>query len=134
MRQVLLFLVLAAILGVVGATAVTCAVGLATGTGTWCGLPLYWVVGTPFAVASAVVLGFPASLAFRKLGLHRWWQFVLGGTALALPIWFGLAQPFDSVRWLASGLFDSLNYLGSGAVAGLAFWWLTTRQRGENAL
>jgi ABC-type spermidine/putrescine transport system permease subunit II len=134
MRRIVVLLLLAAVVGVVGATAVTCGVGLASGTSTWCGLPLYWVVGIPPAAISAVVLGLPAYLLFRKLGFLRWWQFIIGGTVLALPFWYEFAQPFSSARWHASGFFDSLNYLGSGAVAGFAFWWSAVRSRGTNAL
>ena len=34
----------------------------------------------------------------------------------------GACQPFASVRWAQSGLYDSLNYLGSGLAGGLAYW------------
>jgi hypothetical protein len=121
-------LCLAAAIGVVGATASTCGVGLISGTSTWCGLPLYWLIGIPTAVFFALVLGLPFHFAFEKLGLRRWWQYALGGLVLALPFWYSLAQPFSSARWLASGFFDSLNYLGSGTLAGIAFWWLAIRQ------
>jgi ABC-type spermidine/putrescine transport system permease subunit II len=134
MRKAFALLCLAAVAGVVGATAVTCGVGLAHGTGTWCGLPLYWIVGIPPAIFSALVFGLPAYWLFRKVGLRRWWQFVLGGLVFAIPVWYELAQPFESARWRASGFFDSLNYLGTGALAGFAFWWLMFRMRGVNAL
>jgi len=127
-------LCVAAIIGIVMATAITCGVGLVSGSSTWCGLPLYLIVGGLPAMASAVVLGFPASLLFRRLGLRRWWQFVLGGTVFALPVWYELAEPFASARWLSAGFFDSLNYLGSGAFAGLVFWWLSIKVYGKNAL
>ncbi|MET3918553.1 hypothetical protein ABID97_005384 [Variovorax sp. OAS795] len=63
----------------------------------------------------------------KRWNLKRWWQFALGGLLLAVPFWNELAVPFDSVRWAQSGLFDSLNYLGSGAVGGLVFWLLVIR-------
>jgi hypothetical protein len=127
-------LCLAAVLGVTVATAGTCGVGLATGTGTWCGLPLYWIVGFPPAVLVAVIFGLPAHLLFQRIGLRSWVWFVVGGLLFSVPVWHSLAQPFDSPRWVQSGFFDSLNYLGSGAFGGLAFWWLAIRRPSGNAL
>jgi len=118
---------LAAIIGVSAATSTSCGIGLLAGTSTWCGLPMSWLVGWPIAVVTAVVLGLPTYLAFKRLGLVRWWHFALGGALLAAPFWYQLAQPFSSARWMSSGSYDSLNYLGSGLLAGLAFWWLSTR-------
>jgi hypothetical protein len=117
----------AAVIGVSVATSASCGIGLLAGTSTWCGLPLFWMVGWPIAGIAAVVLGLPIYLAFRCLGLVRWWQFALGGAFLAVPFWYLLAQPFSSTRWASSGLYDSLNYLGSGSLAGFAFWWLSGR-------
>jgi hypothetical protein len=125
--RAIFFLALAAVVGVVGATSSACVVGLATGTDTWCGFPLVWPIGIIFAVPAAVLFGVPADLLYRKAGLRRWWQFVVGGSLLALPFWYELAQPFTSSRWQINGFFDSLNYLGSGAIAGLAYWWLRIR-------
>ncbi|HEV7914621.1 MAG TPA: hypothetical protein VGP22_12720 [Albitalea sp.] len=125
MSRTIALLCIAAVFGVVVATSFTCGVGLATGTGAWCSLPLYWVGGAMPAMGSAVLFGWPASMLFHRFGLRRWWHFVVGGIVFALPVWIQLAQPFESARWLASGVFDSLNYLGSGAVAGLVFWWLS---------
>lgn len=85
------------------------------------------------AILCALVLGLPAYAAMRRWNLDRWWQFTLGGFVLAVPFWNELAQPFGSVRWAQSGFFDSLNYLGSGAVGGLVFWLLAVRntQKGK---
>jgi hypothetical protein len=127
-------LCLAAVVGVAIATAGTCGIGLANGTGTWCGLPLYWVFGFPPAMLVAVVFGLPAYLVFQRAGLRSWLWFVLGGVLFAVPVWHSLAQPFESPRWIQSGFFDSLNYLGSGAIGGLAFWWLAIRRSSQNAL
>ena len=52
----------------------------------------------------------------------------------AVPFWYSLAQPFESARWVQSGFFDSINYLGSGVLAGLAFWWLAIRGSDQCAL
>jgi len=113
--------------GVALATAGTCGVGLLAGTFAWCGLPFYWIAGFPLAILCALVFGLPAYAAMKRWNLKRWWQFALGGLLLAVPFWNELAMPFDSVRWAQSGLFDSLNYLGSGAVGGLVFWLLVIR-------
>lgn len=112
----------AAVIGVAIATFTTCGVGLAHGTGTWCALPLVWFIGFPLAVIAAVVFGLPLAFLFWKLRLTRWWQFGITGFICAIPVWIELAEPFTSVRWVQSGLYDSLNYLGSGLAGGLAYW------------
>lgn len=114
----------AAVIGVAAATSTTCGVGLAHGTGTWCALPLVWFVGFPFAIVAAIVFGLPLAFLFWKLRLARWWQFGTAGLVCAVPAWIDLAEPFASVRWAQSGLYDSLNYLGSGLAGGLAYWWI----------
>jgi len=116
-------LCIAAVAGVIAATSLTCAVGLATGTDTWCSM-LTPLVGTPIAIACALVAGLPAYLLFRSLRLSQWWQFALGGALIALPLWYEFATPFNSARWAHAGAFDTLNYLGSGLLAGLAFYLL----------
>ena len=127
-------LCLAAVLGVFFATAGTCGIGLLSGTGTWCGLPLYWFIGFPPAIMFALVFGIPAHFVFQRLRLRRWWQFAIAGFLFSLPFWYSLAQPFSSARWSQSGFYDSCNYIGSGIVAAVIYWWLTVRRVGENAL
>jgi hypothetical protein len=112
----------AALIGVTGATSVTCGVGLFHGTGTWCALPLIWFIGFPFAIIVAIIFGLPVAFLFWKFRLTHWWQFGMAGLICALPMWRELAEPFTSVRWQQSGLYDSLNYLGSGLGGGLAYW------------
>ena len=120
-------LAFAAAIGVTAATSTTCGVGLAHGTGTWCALPLVWLIGFPIAIVVALIFGLPLALVFRKLRLTRWWQFALAGFTCAVPTWMDLAEPFTSVRWAQSGLYDSLNYLGSGCAGGLAYWWISQK-------
>jgi hypothetical protein len=117
----------AAVVGVTAATFTTCGVGLAQGTGGWCALPLFWLIGFPLAIVSALIFGLPLALVFRKLRLTQWWQFGTGGFVCAIPVWIELSQPFTSVRWPQSGLYDSLNYLGSGLASGLSFWWISQK-------
>jgi hypothetical protein len=131
MIRISVLMCLAAILGVVVATSSSCVVGLGTGTGTWCGLPWFWLVGFPVALVSTLLLGVPTAFIFRKFHFERWWQFIIGGAAVAVPFWYQLAQPFGSARWQQSGFFDTLNYLGSGAFGGLFFWWLLRKLDGE---
>src|SRR4051812_13432096 len=118
----ILFLAIAAIIGVIAATTTTCLIGLLTGTSTWCGFIYVWPIGIVLAVPIAIILSYPIHLIFKKLNFQKWWQFAIGGLILALPIWAILAQPFTSARWQSSGFFDSLNYLGSGIAAGLIYW------------
>jgi hypothetical protein len=131
MIRIVSMLCVAAVLGVVAATFCTCGIGLVSGTSTWCGLPLFWFIGFPMAIVSALVFGAPVAFIYRRFGLVQWWQFVLGATIAAIPFWFELAEPFDSPRWKQSGFFDSLNYLGSGAFAGLFYWWFVTKFQAE---
>lgn len=131
---VIAWLIASALIGVTGATSLTCGVGLAMGTDTWCGLGWFWLIGWPFAVVISVVLGLPIYFLFRWLGLHSWWHFAIGGVLLAAPLWYELAQPFQSPRWQVAGAFDTLNYLGSGLLGGLVFWWAVFRARCNNAL
>jgi hypothetical protein len=114
----------AAIIGVALATSTTCGVGLAHGTETWCALPLVWFIGFPLAVIAALIFGLPLAVLFWKLRLTHWWQFGIAGFICAIPLWIELAEPFTSIRWAESGLYDSLNYLGSGLAGGLAYWWI----------
>jgi len=130
----LLYLAIAAALGAMAATSLTCAVGLARGTDTWCGLGFIWLVAIPMAVVCALVVGIPLYLVFRWLHLHSWWQYTLAGAIAAVPGWIALAQPFASVRWEQSGFYDTLNYLGTGSLSALAFHLLLKHVLGpENA-
>lgn len=117
-------LAVAAIIGVATATVTTCGVGLVQGTGTWCGLHWTWLIGFPLAVIAAIIFGLPLEFLFRKWRITRWWQYGLTGFICAIPVWIQLAQPFTSFRWKHPGLYDSLNYLGSGVASGLAYWWI----------
>jgi hypothetical protein len=128
MLKTIKLLCLAAALGVIGATSCSCGIGLLTGTSTWCEFPFIWVFGIPLTIVMALLLALPCHLLFRKVGLRRWWQYIGAGVLLAVPFWYEFAQPFDSVRWQMAGFFDSLNYLGSGAVAGFAYWWLSIKR------
>src|SRR4051812_45763328 len=98
------FLCLASVVGVIVATTTTCVAGLSTGTDTWCGA-LIPFVGAPIAVVCALVIGLPAFLLFRRLGLSSWWHYALGGLFIAAPAWYVLAAPFSSPRWEHAGFF-----------------------------
>ena len=115
-------LILSSILGVLGATSVTCGVGLIQGTSTWCGFDTMLLAGAPIAIPVALVLGYPTYLIYRRWNLKRWWMFALGGLVLAVPMWYVLVSPIGGSRWEAAGVHDSMNYLGTGLFAGLAFW------------
>ncbi|MGV3571494.1 MAG: hypothetical protein ACO1PB_12910 [Ramlibacter sp.] len=65
--------------------------------------------------------------------MNKHWQFALAGLICAVPVWYLLASPFDSARWLHAGGFDSLNYLGSGVFGGF-FFWLLLKVRRTDAL
>jgi hypothetical protein len=81
-----------------------------------------------------LVIGVPAYFLFRWLGIRHWFWFALGGLLIAVPFWSLLAEPFHSARWHQAGLFDSLNYLGSGLLAGLFLWFVAVRRRSKSAL
>lgn len=49
--------------------------------------------------------------------------YMVDGKQTTFPAWIDIAEPFTSVRWAQSGLYDALSYLGSGLAAGLAYWW-----------
>ena len=123
--------VLAAVVGVAAAVLSSCGIGLVLATGTGCS-PLAWFVGSLIAIVVAIFGGLPLWLLFRRLGFRRHWQFVLGGVLCALPVWYLLAGPFDSARWQHAGVFDTLNYLGSGAFGGF-FFWLFSRLPGSDS-
>lgn len=120
-------LTLSAAIGTMAATSFTCGVGLLRGTETWCGLGYIWIVAIPIAVAVALVLGTPLCLIFYWLRLKAWWQYTVAGVLVATPVWASLAQPFASARWQQSGFYDTLNYLGSGALSALAFHFLVPK-------
>ena len=120
-------LVSAAVIGVTGATCSTCGIGLLNGTKIWCALPIYWLFGFPVAIATAIIFGLPLTLIFFKLRLVRWWQFGMAGFICAIPFWIELSQPFSLVRWVESDLYYSLNYLGSGFIGGLSYWWASRK-------
>lgn len=118
---VLALLCTAAAFGVTAASMGTCVASLIVGEGERCGT-LGFAIGIPISLVVGTVLGLPLQLVFSRLQLRRWWQYVLGGTLLAAPIWYELAGPFASARWAYAGLYDSMLYLGSGAAGGLLFW------------
>ena len=122
MLRTISMLCVAAIIGVAFSTSTTCGIGLFNGTSNWCAIPLVWFVGFPIALVVALIFGIPFAMIFARLGFSKWWQYLIAATLVSVPVWYELAQPFESVRWYQSGFYDSLNYLGSGAFAGLAYW------------
>jgi hypothetical protein len=124
-----LLLALCAGLGSMAATTLSCAVGLLNETDAWCGAGYIWIIAVPLAIGVAWLAGAVLLWPFAKMKLNAWWHYVIAGLAVASPIWLLLAQPFTSVRWQQSGVYDSLNYLGTGAIAALLFWLLNVRGR-----
>ena len=120
-------LVSAAVIGVTAATCSTCGVGLVNGTKIWCASPIFWFSGFPVAIGTAIIFGLPLTLIFWKLRLARWWQFGMAGFVCAIPFWIELSKPLTSASWMESGLYDSLNYLGSGFLGGLSYWWMSRK-------
>ena len=64
--------------GVTGASAATCGMGLLSGTSTWCS-GLIWFVGNALGIATAILLGFPVALLYRKARITHWSAFLVGG-------------------------------------------------------
>ena len=124
MQKKIALLFRSAIYGVIGTTVGLSAIDFVFfGQNTFGALPLFWIVGIPVALSVEVVFGMPLLYVYRRLGMRRWWQFVLGGVLLAGPFWYSFAQPFNSPRWVAYGGHDSFLYLGTGAIAALTYWW-----------
>jgi uncharacterized membrane protein len=131
--EFILCLAVSAALGTMLATSFTCGVGKLNGTDTWCGVGYFWIVGIPIAVVVAFVAAWPLLLIFRRLKLRKSWHYAAAGVLAAAPVWLALAQPFSSVRWLQAGLYDTLNYLGTGLAAALVYWFLAKRTLGTGA-
>ena len=77
------------------------------------------------AVVVAVIAGPVLHFTFWRLRFQSVWHYAIAGVLASLPLWFALAQPFESARWQQSGLYDTLNYVGSGLLAALCYWLLT---------
>ncbi|NQD37806.1 hypothetical protein HPT27_12285 [Permianibacter sp. IMCC34836] len=122
MEKLLGQLAVSAVAGVVMATSGGCGVLMLQGSDAVCGLGWVWLFAIPTAVIFSILLGLPTLLLFKRVGFQRWWHYMLGGALIAAPFWYSLAGPFDSARWHHASLYDSINYLGSGAMAGLALW------------
>ena len=122
---ILACLAIAATAGAMSATTITCGVGLLRGTKTWCGLGFVWLVAIPASVTVAAIAGPILHFAFWRLRFHAVWHFAMAGVVASLPLWFALAQPFGPARWQQSGLYDTLNYVGTGLLAALCYWLLT---------
>ncbi len=127
--EAVLMLAVCAAAGAMSATTFTCAVGLANGTDTWCGVGYFWLAAIPLAIVIAWVAGAELLWPFTRLKLNAWWHYALAGGIAALPVWGLLAQPFTSVRWQQSGFYDSLNYLGTGVASAVLFWFLFVRSK-----
>ena len=98
----------------------------------WPSVIIYLVVAVTVAYASALVLGVPLFLLFRRLGWLRLWQVIAGSALCGIP--FAVLQflqtkmiyaPIElSVRWFGSVLIFSV-------LAGLAFWLVALRHHNE---
>ena len=127
MRRIVEAIICLAISGAAGtmaATTITCGVGRLNGTDTWCGVGFIWIVAIPVSVLVALLLGGPLAMAFNRLKIEAWWQYGLAGFAASLPVWAALSQPFESARWQSDGPYDTLNYVGSGVLSAMAYWFL----------
>jgi hypothetical protein len=129
----ILCLAISAAIGTMLATSMTCAMGKLNGTQTWCGVGYFWIVGIPMAVAVALVTGGPLVFALRWLKIGSIWHYAVSGFLAAVPVWFALSQPFASARWLQAGPYDSLNYLGTGVLSAICYWFLAKATFGKGA-
>jgi hypothetical protein len=123
---------IAATFGVMSATSLACGVGLLNGTNTWCGVGYIWIVAIPLAIAFSFIIGLPLHFIFSRFRLRAWWQFGVAGALAAMPIWLDLAKPYASVRWQQSGLYDTIDYIGTGVLAALTYWLLTKHVLDKN--
>ena len=134
-RRAVLVLICLAIAGAVGtmvATAFTCGVGLLKGTHAWCGLQYIWLAAVPLSVLVALLAGPVLHVLFQRFRIQAYWQYALAGGIASLPLWVVLAQPFESVRWRQSGLYDTLNYVGTGLLAAVFYRFLAGNVLGRN--
>lgn len=70
----------------------------------------------PFAYAAGLILGLPAWIVMRALGLTRAWQVMLAGAAVAGVGSWAVLPDFESATHIAVVLF------APGCIAGLIFW------------
>jgi hypothetical protein len=93
---------------------------------------VYSLVASIFSTAFALLLGWPLSLLYRRLGLARWWQFCLGGVICAVPFWFAWFYPFNTGHWEAYGVHNSLYFYGVGFLGGYFYWRFVVRPQPTN--
>ena len=69
-----------------------------------------FILGSPYALAGAFLIGTPAHLLFKRLGWRRWFHYVGGGLVVGVTIAAGLAAVAHSQAW-------TVEYVGQGFVA-----------------
>ena len=75
------------------------------------------ILGSPYALAGAFLIGTPAHLVLKRLGWRRWFHYVGGGLVVGLVVAAGLAAIAQSQAWTAA-------YVGAGFVAAFGHFLL----------
>jgi hypothetical protein len=117
----LFFLGVAATLGVLSATYMSCGVDMMSHPMMTCDAEKILPFGIAIGAAFALLIGYPTSRLFMKLKYFRCWQFVLGATLIATPFYVIMGEPFKT-DWADNGRVFFILYLGSGAFSGLYYW------------
>ena len=69
-----------------------------------------FILGSPYALAGAFLIGTPAHLLLKRLGWRRWFHYVGGGLVVGVVIAAGLAAVAQSQAW-------AMAYVGRGLAA-----------------
>jgi hypothetical protein len=92
---------------------------------------LFWlvlIIAVPAAYLGALLIGVPIYIALRKLQWMSWYFFVVGGALAALPFLIIYLTPVTAAAEI-NGARKSVFFFGIGAAGGVAFWFISIRNR-----
>ena len=97
--------------------------GIDAPTTYFASLPIWAMFALPVSYASAVLLGVPAFLLFRRLGWLSLSRVAGGASIIGLAIGIAVAALFDftGITFVVAVLVFAV----FGAISGGAFWWMT---------
>jgi hypothetical protein len=98
------------------------------------GLGSYLVVGIIYAYPSAILIGLPLYLLTKRaIGHLRFWHFVVGGIATALPGLYFVLAPENVPYFQRTWLLNTFLCVVTGAVAGVVLWLFLKEHRSRGA-